>query len=224
VVQLVQALLPLALGVAVSPIPIIAVLIMLLSERARVTGWGFLLGWILGIAVACCASILLGGVLEFRSGTWQQYAAALLALLLGVVALVAAQRSWRRRPRHGQSPALPRWLATADQLSIGRSAGLGVLLSAANPKNLLLCQAAGTEIAQSHLPVSQQAWAVLLFTALAAITVALPVLTYATAKRGVSDPLNTLRTWLIAKSSAVTSILLVVIASVLIVRGIRGLS
>ena len=222
--QLAQALLPLALGVAVSPIPIIAVLIMLLSERARVTGWGFLLGWILGIAVACCASILLGSVLEFRSGTWQSYTASLLALLLGVLALVAALRSWRRRPRLGQSPTLPRWLSTADQLSIGRSAGLGVLLSVANPKNLLLCQAAGTEIAQSHLPVGQQAWAALQFTAVAAITVALPVLTHAAAKQGMSNPLNTLRTWLIAKSSAVTSILLIVIATVLIVRGIKGLS
>jgi hypothetical protein len=45
-------ILPLAVGVAVSPIPIIAAILMLFSERAGSTSSGFLIGWILGIVVA----------------------------------------------------------------------------------------------------------------------------------------------------------------------------
>ena len=43
---------PLALGVAISPIPIIATILMLLAPQARGTSVGFLLGWVLGIVVA----------------------------------------------------------------------------------------------------------------------------------------------------------------------------
>ena len=43
-------ILPLALGIAISPIPIIAAILMLLSPRARTTSVGFLLGWEIGRA------------------------------------------------------------------------------------------------------------------------------------------------------------------------------
>ncbi len=51
-VPVIGEILPLALGVAISPIPIIAAILMLLSPKARVTSVGFLLGWVLGIVVA----------------------------------------------------------------------------------------------------------------------------------------------------------------------------
>jgi hypothetical protein len=44
--------LPLAVGVALSPVPIIAVVLMLMSQRARLNGTGFVLGWLAGLGVA----------------------------------------------------------------------------------------------------------------------------------------------------------------------------
>ena len=44
-------ILPLAIGVAISPVPIIAVILMLFSARARTNGPAFLAGWIAGLAV-----------------------------------------------------------------------------------------------------------------------------------------------------------------------------
>ena len=38
-----------AVGIAISPIPIIAVILMLFSARARINGPAFLLGWVVGI-------------------------------------------------------------------------------------------------------------------------------------------------------------------------------
>lgn len=43
--------LPLAVGVALSPVPIIAVVLMLMSARAQLNGPGFVLGWLAGLAV-----------------------------------------------------------------------------------------------------------------------------------------------------------------------------
>ena len=40
-----------AVGVAISPVPIIAVILMLFSARARVNGPVFLAGWVIGLAV-----------------------------------------------------------------------------------------------------------------------------------------------------------------------------
>src|SRR4029453_18692301 len=45
-------ILPLAVGIAISPIPIIAAILMLLSPKAKATSVGFLLGWLAGILPA----------------------------------------------------------------------------------------------------------------------------------------------------------------------------
>ena len=44
-------ILPLAIVVAISPVPIIAVILVLFSARARTNGPAFLVGWIVGLAV-----------------------------------------------------------------------------------------------------------------------------------------------------------------------------
>jgi hypothetical protein len=44
-------MLPSAVGVAISPLPIVAVVLMLVTARGRVNGPAFLLGWWVGIAV-----------------------------------------------------------------------------------------------------------------------------------------------------------------------------
>ena len=43
--------LPLAVGIALSPIPIIAVVLMLTSRKAKVNGPAFILGWLLGLGI-----------------------------------------------------------------------------------------------------------------------------------------------------------------------------
>ena len=42
-------ILPTAIGVAISPVPIIAVILMLFSAKAKRNGLAFLLGWLGGL-------------------------------------------------------------------------------------------------------------------------------------------------------------------------------
>jgi hypothetical protein len=49
--QAIGSALPLAVGVALSPLPIIAVVLVLTTHRARVNGPLFILGWLAGLAV-----------------------------------------------------------------------------------------------------------------------------------------------------------------------------
>ena len=43
--------LPLAVGIALSPLPIIAVVLTLTSRRAKANGPAFVLGWLLGLGI-----------------------------------------------------------------------------------------------------------------------------------------------------------------------------
>lgn len=57
----------LPLTLAISPLTIIAIILMLLSPTARRTGPGFLIGWCVGTAVPVIVFVLLAGVLPNRA-------------------------------------------------------------------------------------------------------------------------------------------------------------
>ena len=202
--------LPLALGVAISPVPIIAAILMLLSPAAARTGSAFLLGWLAGIAVALGASIALGDLLPSGEEGGDRPALAVVQLLLGIGLVVLAVRQWRSRPTGDEEPALPAWMAGLDTITAGKAAGLGVALAAANPKNLFLAVGAGVAIAQADLGtgtvVVAGVWVVL-----AASSVLVPVATALLAPARVAGPLDRLRAWLAVNNATVMSVLLLVI-------------
>ncbi len=61
--SVIGGLLPLAVGVAVSPIPIIAAILMILSKNAGGAAKGFAVGWVAGILVVTGVMTLLAGTL-----------------------------------------------------------------------------------------------------------------------------------------------------------------
>ena len=59
--QAIGDLLPAAAAVALSPIPIVAVVLVLDSPRARVNGPAFAPGWVAGLAVVSVLVVLVAG-------------------------------------------------------------------------------------------------------------------------------------------------------------------
>jgi threonine/homoserine/homoserine lactone efflux protein len=114
-------------------------------------------------------------------------------------------------------------MSAIDTVTPAKAAGLGLLLSAVNPKNLLMCVAAGAAIGTGGLSAVGDVAAVAVFTVLAASTVAVPVLAYAVARDRLRRPLDELKDWLQTHNAAVMSVLLLVIGTVLIGKGIGGL-
>jgi len=215
-------LLPLAVVVAISPVPILAVLLMLLTPKARGTSAGFLAGWLAGIAGVTTAVLLLADEPDPDSSR-SSAVASWLELVLGVLLLLLAARQWRSRPKPGEVPATPRWLAAADRFTAARAGGLGLVLSAANPKALLVCIAAGATIAAGDVEGAQAAWSVVGFTVVAASTVALPVLAFAVSGGRMTAALEALRSWLTVRGAVVTATLLMAIGVILIGQGLSGL-
>ncbi|TCC48966.1 GAP family protein [Kribbella capetownensis] len=212
-------ILPLALGVAISPIPIIAAILMLLSPKAKATSVGFLIGWIAGIIVASVAFTLLSAVLPENDPDASNPVQGTIKLVLGLLLILLAARQWRGRP-HGQAPELPKWMSAIDTLTPVKGAGLGFLLSALNPKNLIMAAGAGIAIGGSNLGNGQIVVVIAVFTVIAACTVAVPVIAYLAAADRMAQPLETLREWLVRENAVVMAVLLLVIGVVMIGKGI----
>jgi len=217
-------LLPLGLSVAISPIPIVAVILMLLSGQAARTSTGFLAGWVAGIVVVTVVVLVLVGQAGNTSAGKPSTASSVLKLVFGVLALALAVRQWRERPKAGEAAELPKWMSTIDSFTFAKALGLGFALSAVNPKNLLMCLAAGTTIGAAHLSGGGDVAAVAVFTVIAASTVAIPVIGYLTARSKMAGPLESLRDWLTQNNATVMAVLLAVIGVVLLGKGISGLT
>lgn len=215
-------ILPLALGIAISPIPIIAAILMLLSPRARVTSVGFLLGWMLGIVIAVTVFTLLASVLPDQDDDSPAPIKGTIQLLLGLLLLVLALGQWRKRPAPGQEPALPKWMQAIDHVTFPKALGLGFLLSAINPKNLIMAIGAGVAIGAAPLPTGQVVGVIAIFTLIAASTVAVPVIGYLVAANRLRAPLDALRGWLGKENAVIMAVLLLVIGVVMIGKGIAS--
>jgi len=115
-------------------------------------------------------------------------------------------------------------MAAIDDVTPVKAVGLGFLLSAVNPKNLLLCVAAGVTIAGGGLDTGQEVIATAVFVVIAVSTVVVPVLGYALAKERMAHPLDELKVWLQQNNATVMAVLVLVIGVTLIGKGIGGLS
>lgn len=214
--------LPLAIGVAISPIPIIATILMLLTPRAGSTATAFLAGWILGIAVGYVVFVAIGSAIDLSSNSDGNAVTATIRLVLGVLLLALAVKQWRTRPAPGEEPSMPEWLAAIDKVTPGKALALGVGLSAINPKNLLMIVGAAVAVSQLDVGVGAKTVTGVVFTILAASTVAVPVVGYFTMRERATSWLQGLKVWLTANNAAVMAVLLLVIGVSLIGKGIGG--
>ena len=172
--QAIGDLLPSAIGVALSPVPIIAVILILATPKARSNGPAFAVGWVLGLVIVSVIVLLVaGGSDDPDSGS--STAVDVIKLLLGLLFLVMAFKQWQGRPKPGEEATMPTWMSTVDRFAPGKSLVFGAALSGANPKNLALTVAAAASIAQAGLSGSESAIAVAVFVVIGSLTVAGPV-------------------------------------------------
>lgn len=212
-------LLPLALIIALSPLSIIPAVLILHSPRPRPAGLLFLAGWLVGLTVLTAAFIgvsgLLGGV-----GSSPPAWASWLRIALGVALIVYGVYSWFTRHKKAHEPG---WLRHITEAGPAKALMLGALLAVANPKVLFVCIAAGLAIGSSGLSMHDTWLAEFAFVALAASTVALPILGYV-ASAGRLDPmLARLKTWMEKHNASMVAIILVVIGLLVLYKGIHGL-
>ena len=209
-------------GVALSPIPIIGVVLMLGTPRAGPNGVAFLLGWIVGLsAVGTIVLLVSSGADASEQGQPADWLST-LKLVLGVLLALVALRQWRGRPRTGEQAELPKWMRTIDTFTQSKAAAFGVLLSAVNPKNLLLAIGAAAAIAQTGAPTSSQATALAVFVLIGTLGVGAPVALYFALGTRSKHILDELKLWLGTHNAAIMAVLCLVIGAKLIGDAISG--
>jgi len=222
--QAIGGSLPMAVGIALSPIPIIAVVLMLTSRKARINGPAFVLGWLLGLGIVGAIVLTLagsGGASTSGSpASWVSW----VKIVLGALLLLVAARQFRSRPHGDQAPQMPKWMATIDKTTPAAAVGLAAVLSGANPKNLLLAVGGAATIAQTGIPGGQQAIAYLILALIGTLGVGIPVVIYFAMGTRSETLLAGLKDWMSAHNAVIMSVLCLIIAAKLIGDAISGLT
>lgn len=211
-------------GVALSPIPIIGVVLMLGTPQARANGLAFIAGWIFGLAVVGTIVLLAAsGAGASNSGAPADWV-SIVKLALGVLLVIIAVRQWHARPRGSAEPELPGWMKTIDTFTPPKAAGMAVLLSAVNPKNLLLVVGAAAAIAQTGASTVDQAVALLVFVLLGTLGPGIPVAIYFLMRERAAAILEGMRGWMARENATIMAVLCSVIGAKLIGDAISGLT
>ena len=214
-------LLPSAFAVALSPIPIVAVVLVLGAPKARTAGSAFALGWIAGLLSVSVIVVLVLGAGGDPEG--DDAGISWFKVAIGILFLVMAANQWKKRPMDGQEPKTPKWMATIDTATPPRAAVLGAALSGANPKNLALTLAAAASIAEAGLDQADKAIAIGVFVALGSATVAGAVLFYLVDAKRAARPLEAIRRFMSDNNAVIMMVVLLLLGAKLLGDGLAVL-
>jgi hypothetical protein len=213
--EAIGVVLPFAIGVAISPLPIIAVILVLFSTRPRVNGPIFLIGWVVGITIVSVVVYLLTDASDASTDDTASDTVSTGKLLLGVVLLVLAVRRLRTQ-RSAEARAEPKWMASIDSLTPVKAGGLGALLGGLNPKNLVLAAAAGASLGQIGASGGDAVAGLVAFIVIASLSIAVPVVWYLLDEQRAARVLEGWKGWLSTHDDAVMAMLFLVFGVVLI--------
>lgn len=215
-------LLPYAVGVALSPLPLIAPLLVLGSSSPRAASASFLAGrYGAVVAVALIASFV-ADLLPETGDT--SFAGAVLRILLGVVLIGwAVHKTVHWAGGRGQESELPGWMASIQGTTPAGAARLAVILSIVNVKEIAFGVGAGLTIGTGRLGPGGVVAVVLLYAALACGGVIGIVVSYLVAADRVGPALERVRDWLVANNKIVIAGVLLVIGTILAGEGLRAL-
>lgn len=214
--------LPLAVGIALSPVPILAVVLLLVAPNKGSAGAAFLAGRLLGVVLVVGLFAVVSDVIELSSGGASPFV-AVTRIIVGAALAFLAVGKWSRRPGPEEEPELPGWMSSIEDSTPGRGFGLAILLSVANPKELLLGLGAGFTLGSAGLPIGTTIVAVLIFTLIACLSVVTPVVAFLAAGERMPGPLEAVRTLLVRHNTVIMSVVLLIIAAALIGGGIADL-
>jgi hypothetical protein len=222
--QGISEILTFAIGVAISPAAIIAVILMLFSQRARVNGPLFLAGWVVALGVLAAVVYAISDQSNAATSNSSSDSVSWLKIVLGVSFLLLARREWRNRPAPEAEPETPKWMTGIDTFTPARALGLGALLGALNPKNLFLGIGAAAGLAQLGLSTADAVVSLIVFVGVGSLTIAGPVVYYLLGGERARAELDELKGFLRLHNDAVMAVLFLVLGVALIAKGLAPLT
>lgn len=226
--ELSWSLLPLAVLIALSPIHLIPAVMVVLGPRAGASSAAYVTAWVAGLLLVTTASVVVALVIGLRGGVvlaagheWQ----ATAKVVVGALLMLAGLRRWFTRAGHGDPP---RWLGSLGAVTPRGAVKLGLLLSLANPKVLLVATAAGATIGSAAAAGGEAVGglgdgAVALFVVVASATVVLPMLGHLIVGEGFNGRLAKVRDQLLGNHAAAMAVMFTGLGAVVLVEGLLAL-
>ncbi|KGJ72657.1 hypothetical protein GY21_13930 [Cryobacterium roopkundense] len=219
--QALGQLLPIAVAIALSTVPIMATVLILMSPNRDRSSVPFLIGWVVGIA-AMAGVFTLGAQAFPAPGTRGPHGSALLGLVqifIGLALVALAVISWRRGRAH-PTEGIPRWLRRVGSFGPWSSFGLAMGLNV-RPKALLLSAAAGLSLRVGSLSPESTLIVLGIFAVLASATVSVPIVAAIASPERAETWLVASESWINRNSRTVTNLIVVVIGVVILGNGLR---
>ena len=211
--------LPMALGLALSPFSVIAIIIILMTPKAKINALAFLIGWMSGIYLVGLLIFLLPG-LETKQGNPTTFS-GVMRVLAGLSLLIFAFRSWLKRPKAGEEIKTPKLFLTLDKFSIWQSMLTVFLFSAANVKNMAFSATGAARIDYSLVNDNSIYAALFIFTAIGSLTLVFPIGIYLFIGDKIEPTFIRWKTWLIKNNAVLLVILLGSIGLMLLKSGVE---
>lgn len=203
-------LLPMALGMMISPLPIVAIVAIVLSPRGRVAAPAYTLSFTV-VTLAFVIGGALSGADAHASGG-SHTASFVLAIILTVAFAGLAVASWLSRPRRGSEPTEPGWLSTLDAVTPLGAAGLGFVMAITNSKNIPLALKGGAVIGGAHLAAIPAVLLCVVFAGAAALLLVIPTVIALLGSDRVDAGLRKVKTELIVHNAAIMTVLFALLA------------
>jgi len=212
-------LIPLALVVAISPFSVIPAVLVLQAPRPRPTGLAFFASWTLGLVALTAVFVASSGALgalHNKPPAWASWT----RIVLGLALIAFGIYRWSTRRTHTESP---KWMRSFETMTPRRAAVTGSVLVVVRVEVLIMCALAGLAIGSSQLGVAGESVTGSIFVALAASTVAIPVLAYAAAGHRLDDSMARLKAWMERNNAVMLAAILVLIGSMVLYHGVHAL-
>ncbi|WP_348789849.1 GAP family protein [Leifsonia sp. NPDC080035] len=234
---LIVDLIPPLFGILLSPLALMALIAVLVSDRSRANGIAFALAWLAGIVIALAAFFALFGALQLRSARHPPLWVPIVQLVIGAVLVLGAVIVYRRgkarialmamasSPREvaAAAPQLPGWLQQVASFRPGRTFLLGLGLFVLNPVDVSCAIIAALEARQAAVTTEAAVVVLTVFALIASLSIVAPVLVVVVRGKAAEPFLLRTRGWVAGNTHVLNAALLLVIGALQLQKGLTGL-
>lgn len=210
--------LPLAVGLALSPVALATAVMLLLGSRGRLKTALFGVGWFVVLLVITAIAAAIVDVADDDAPEATTDGVDILLLVIAVLFAVLAMVAWRKRPKEGDEEK-PSILDRLDGLSVW-GAPMGVAQGVIVIKNIPLAVAAGARLGEADLDTAQLVVGLLVFALVAASGVIVPLVLAVLGGERAAPTLARFRDWLSHNMTTISIVVLVVLSAYFFGQGI----
>jgi Sap, sulfolipid-1-addressing protein len=213
--QAIGEVLAFGVGVALSPLAIVALVVMLVARGGALHAWAFAGTWVLSLTLVSTLVLLLADGADASANGAPATWVSIVKIVVGLLLVLFGVRQWRGRVSDAAETEPPGWMRKLDNVTMSKTTGLAALF-VVKPKNLLLTVGAGIAVAQVGVSPAAQVVGVAVFVALGTAGLAIPLAIHVLRPNRGRDLLTALRDWMVSENATIIAVLSLVIAAKLL--------